>query len=445
MVLVYELRSGGCGSTDGDGASHIQVIYYLIQQFLYAPKTELLQFLALHHIPNNKRITHFPCIVHLCAFGRFVRLIRIFSSILLKFRLMMRFMFLLLMSLFTGTALQAQADTTIYQTAAVQPRFPGCEQLDTTLQVKLECSQRNLLNFVYQNVRYPYAARQQNLQGTVVASFVVEPDGRVSQPGILKEIGGGTAEEVLRIIEGMNEIGIKWEPGRNAAGTAIRVRQTLPVRFELQELPPYVLIDRDTVFTEFTDTLSYLGGETALQSFLQKELMYPKRYVDSCLVGDMDVSLLVRPDQSLRVIDVSNYNDLNYHFLYEAIAVAHRSGQQWQAATYEGRTVPAAYTFRVYFESPDPDCEEVTVAYEYAEDLAAKGTQQANEGNMEEALRSLDRAVNMFPRNANFRYLRAQVHGANDDNEAACADYRTLLEVVEMGDVRALVRLMCGL
>ena len=354
---------------------------------------------------------------------------------------------LIVLSLFLLSSIVtlAQADTTVYQTAAVQPRFPGCEQLDTLDRVKLECSQRSLLNFVYQNVRYPYVARQQNLQGTVVASFVVETDGRVSQPTILKEIGGGTSEEVLRIIEGMNEIGLKWEPGKNAQGNPIRVRQTLPVRFELQELPPYVLVDRDTVYTEFADTLTFRGGEPALEAFLEKDLIYPKRYVDSCFVGDMDISLLVRPDESLRVIDLSNYNDLDHHFLYEAIAVAHRSVGQWQSATYEQRTVPAAYTFRVFFESPDPDCEEVTVAYEYAENLAEKGTSLANGGNTEEALRSLDRAVDMFPRNANFRYLRAQVHAANDDNEAACADYRTLLEVVEMGDVRALVRLMCGL
>ena len=339
--------------------------------------------------------------------------------------------------------LLAQNDTTIYQVAFEKPRFPGCEQLDTTVQVKYECSQRSLLNFVYQNIQYPFEAQRQNIEGTVVAQFVVEKDGTVGQPTIVRDLGAGTAEEVLRILNGMNEIGVRWTPGRNEAGEAIRTKQTLPVRFELKELPPYVFIGFDTVYTEFADTLTYAGGDEALFDFVQENVVYPPRYVDSCAIGNIDASLLVRPDGTVRVVDLTNYNDLNYHFLYEAIFVGYQTAGRWEYATFEGRDVPAVYNYSVLFESPNPQCDNVKAIYLRAAALAEQGMLLANEGKTDEALVQLTEAVDLFPRNANFRYLRGQVYLNANRYEEACADYSALLEVAEIGEVRGVLPFVC--
>ena len=85
----------------------------------------------------------------------------------------------------------AQNDTTIYKIVEEAPRFPGCESLDTTIAYKNQCAQRSLLLFVNQNIRYPIEAREQNIQGTVVVSFVVEKDGFISNPILLKDLQGG--------------------------------------------------------------------------------------------------------------------------------------------------------------------------------------------------------------------------------------------------------------
>ncbi len=121
----------------------------------------------------------------------------------------------LFFALFWAGLLGAQTDTTIYQIAEEMPRFPGCEGLDTTIQVKQQCAQASLLQFIYQNVRYPEQARLDGVEGTVVLRFVVEPDSLISHLEVVKDIGGGCAEEAMRVVSAMNEIGVRWTPGKN--------------------------------------------------------------------------------------------------------------------------------------------------------------------------------------------------------------------------------------
>jgi Gram-negative bacterial TonB protein C-terminal len=87
-----------------------------------------------------------------------------------------------------------EADTTIYSVVEEMPRFPGCEAMDTTIQVKTQCAQASLLSFFYDNISYPLEARQNGNEGMVVLTFVVEKDGTIHNPTILKDIGGGCGE-----------------------------------------------------------------------------------------------------------------------------------------------------------------------------------------------------------------------------------------------------------
>ena len=124
---------------------------------------------------------------------------------------------------------ELNGDTTIYKVAEEAPRFPVCEGLDTTIQVIEQCAQQQLLAFVYQNIQYPLDARQNGNEGTVVVSFVVEKDSTVSNINVVRDIGGGCGEEALRVINGMNEIGVKWIPGK-MKGKPVRVQFNLPIK-----------------------------------------------------------------------------------------------------------------------------------------------------------------------------------------------------------------------
>ena len=96
-----------------------------------------------------------------------------------------------------------------------QPTFPGGEAA--------------LMQYLADKIEYPPMARENNIQGVVPISFVVNKDGSVSQVQVLRDIGGGCGKEAARVVGTMP----KWTPGE-ANGHKVKVRYTLPVRFVLQ-------------------------------------------------------------------------------------------------------------------------------------------------------------------------------------------------------------------
>lgn len=87
-----------------------------------------------------------------------------------------------------------------------------------------------LMKWLNNNIRYPEAAQQNDVQGRVIVKFVVEKDGSVSQVQILKGVDKDLDKEALRVVNKMP----KWQAGKNN-GVAVRSYFTLPVNFRLQQ------------------------------------------------------------------------------------------------------------------------------------------------------------------------------------------------------------------
>ncbi len=121
----------------------------------------------------------------------------------------------------------------IFRVVEQMPRFPGCENIDGDHKAKKACADQKLLEFIYQNIKYPAVARENGIQGTVVVNFVVNDDGKVTNIETLRDIGGGCGEEAKRVITLMNDLPENWTPGRQR-GKAVRVSYTLPVKFRLE-------------------------------------------------------------------------------------------------------------------------------------------------------------------------------------------------------------------
>lgn len=334
-------------------------------------------------------------------------------------------------------------DTTIYQIVEESPRFPGCEKIDTTLVVKNECAQRSLLGFVYQNVVYPLEARQNGKEGTVVASFVVEPDSTISSPKILRDIGGGAGAEVLKILNAMNEIGVRWSPGKKS-GKAVRTQFNLPVKFKLEEVPPYIMIGQDSVYTSFETVLAYKEGTQALIDFLDEKLVYPAGGNDSCAIGSMSAQLLVQPNNKVRILDLNDFNNLGFDFQFEAINAITSTIGKWTPATYEGRPVPAAYDINLTFLPTEKEkCKMEIDKYAQANQVLQEGAQLYDEEKVEEGLAKMTEAVLLFPDNAEFLYIRGQAYLELNRMAEACADLSRVKEILSVNWYDSLLPIIC--
>lgn len=87
-----------------------------------------------------------------------------------------------------------------------------------------------LMRYVSQNIVYPSVAREIGKEGIVYVSFVVNENGNVESVKVMRGIGFGCDEEVVRVIGKMPT----WKKIGKNAGHPVKVRFNIPVRFKLQ-------------------------------------------------------------------------------------------------------------------------------------------------------------------------------------------------------------------
>ncbi|NII82115.1 energy transducer TonB [Pedobacter sp. SG908] len=82
--------------------------------------------------------------------------------------------------------------------------------------------------YMERNLRYPYQAQDENVQGKVFVSFVVEKDGSVTDVKVLRGLGFGCDEEAIKVIKKSP----LWKPGKNK-GVPVRVRYNMAINFQI--------------------------------------------------------------------------------------------------------------------------------------------------------------------------------------------------------------------
>lgn len=87
-----------------------------------------------------------------------------------------------------------------------------------------------LLEYLRSNINYPKNCMENKIQGRVLVTFVVNKDGRIVEPKVVKSVDPELDAEALRVINGMPA----WTPGKQK-GETVRVQYTVPVNFRLSE------------------------------------------------------------------------------------------------------------------------------------------------------------------------------------------------------------------
>ena len=103
----------------------------------------------------------------------------------------------------------------IFEVVEQNPQFPGGEQA--------------LMAWLTKNLKYPSVAQENGIQGRVMVSFVVNKDGSIVDPKIIRSVDPSLDKEAIRVVSAMP----KWTPGRQR-GKTVRVKYSLPVTFRLQ-------------------------------------------------------------------------------------------------------------------------------------------------------------------------------------------------------------------
>jgi TonB family protein len=94
------------------------------------------------------------------------------------------------------------------------PEFPG--------------GQAVLMKYLSNNLRYPESAKKANIQGRVIAQFVVNQFGKIERIEIKRGLSPECDAETIRVIKAMPA----WKPAK-LNGENVSVHYTLPVSFRL--------------------------------------------------------------------------------------------------------------------------------------------------------------------------------------------------------------------
>lgn len=109
---------------------------------------------------------------------------------------------------------EPEQEETPFQVVEKMPEFPG--------------GNAALNAYLKKNIKYPQICRENNIQGRVLIQFIVNKDGSIVEPEVVKSVNPYLDNEAIRVISAMP----KWTPGEQR-GKTVRVKFTVPVNFKL--------------------------------------------------------------------------------------------------------------------------------------------------------------------------------------------------------------------
>ena len=154
------------------------------------------------------------------------------------------------------------------ETVEEMPKFPGGDQA--------------LIEFIENNLHCPKKMRRIGANGRVIVSFVVEKDGSITEPKVVKTTlkkKSGKPYENTRIIKQCEEEALRivkmmprWIPEKQC-GVPVRVKYAVPFRFN-QPKPQYPREERN------------------LQKFLENTFKTPQKVADAGINGEIHASII---------------------------------------------------------------------------------------------------------------------------------------------------------
>lgn len=172
--------------------------------------------------------------------------------------------------------------TRIYSVVEEMPEYPG--------------GMKAFVNYLKRKLVYPPQAKKENLEGVVAVQFVVEKDGRITSPTVVRSLRADMDSAALTAIRNMPN----WIPAREH-GMRVRCKYSVPVQFKIERpkpAPKKTPLATDTIAAP-KDSL----GTDSLATDSLKKIVLPS---DSLLKDSLRIkpdsllqrgdSLLLRPD-----------------------------------------------------------------------------------------------------------------------------------------------------
>lgn len=198
--------------------------------------------------------------------------------------------------------------------------------------VYFEGGERALDEFIKVNVKYPEACKENNTEGEVYTTFIIEKDGSVTNPGIVSSPSEEMSKEALRVCGVLP----KWNPA-GKSGIKARRRIIMPIIFDSKT---------QTADLAYETNAQFPGGDEAAMLWLRDHIRYPKKCHEKGIQGRVLISWVVERDGSL--VDIKVVRSPDEALSKEALRVVQEM-PKWIPAMQNGKPVRSRFTFPIMF------------------------------------------------------------------------------------------------
>ena len=215
--------------------------------------------------------------------------------------------------------------------------------------------------FVIDQLNYPQKAVKKKIQGDVTFEFDVK-DGKVTNAKIIKGLGYGIDDELLRVLN----VSPEWDEsvgkyhGKFTMNFYLREEGKSVVKGiswdeDRKETADYYIdsakqIDKNEVYQIVDKMPEFPGGEKALLNYISENIVYPQSAKDKNISGRVFVSFVIEKDGS--VSDVKVMRGIDKECDAEAIRVV-KAMPKWKPGMDDGKPVKVSYMLPVNFKLTD--------------------------------------------------------------------------------------------
>lgn len=124
----------------------------------------------------------------------------------------------------------------VYSSVEKMPEYPG--------------GMKYFKRYIDRNLKYPEEAKKNKIEGVVVMQFVVEKNGDITNPRVVRRLEASLDSVAMNLVKGMP----RWTPASDH-GVKVRCKYSVPIAFKIP-VPKPAVIDNNPIKEIKTDSLT---------------------------------------------------------------------------------------------------------------------------------------------------------------------------------------------
>ena len=126
--------------------------------------------------------------------------------------------------------MKSKGENRIYTSVEKKPQYPG--------------GMGYFKKYIDRNLKYPEQAKKDSIEGVVVMQFIVEKNGDITSPKVVRNLEPTLDSIAMNLIRNMP----RWTPGSDH-GTIVRCKYSIPISFKIP-VPKPIIEKKDSIITD---------------------------------------------------------------------------------------------------------------------------------------------------------------------------------------------------